>query len=373
MKKVLIILGTRPEAIKLLPVIWSLQPDHSVTVCNSGQHREMLDPFIADFGLVVHHDLDVLAKALDPGAMTGYLVMKLGDVIRREDPELVVVQGDTTTALAGALAAFYEATPVVHVEAGLRTHDKKAPFPEEVNRQLVARLADHHFAPTQTARDHLIIEGIPNHTISVVGNTVIDLLVGTKERLQDRDLPPDLAAFLDDSLDGAKRRVILVTTHRRESFGQGIRNICSAIAEIASKYPNDRIILPVHKNPKVAAPIRETLGGIENLLLTEPLGYLTFIQILDACDLVVTDSGGIQEEAPSLGKPVLVVREKTERVEGIEAGTARLVGSNIETIVSGVSMLLEDEEEYDRMATAHNPYGDGFSSKRIADQIRSMI
>ena len=370
MKKILSIFGTRPEAIKMAPVVRAVAaaPGLHGVVCVTGQHREMLDQVMTLFDLRADHDLDIMTPGQDLTRLTARMLTGLEPVLRAERPDVVLVHGDTTTAFVGALAAFYAGVPVGHVEAGLRTHDLSRPYPEEANRQLTGRLARHHFAPTASARDNLLREGVPEGRIHVTGNTVIDALTLARTRLPGdeagmrRLLGAALSAFLD-----RPGRLILVTGHRRENFGAGFQEICDALARLAADYPGDNILYPVHANPQVHGPVHERLGGLPNLLLTEPVDYLAFVALLDRCTLVLTDSGGIQEEAPSFGKPVLVMRAVTERPEAVEAGTVRLVGASRAGIVAAVGELLEDPAAHAAMSRAHNPYGDGRAAARIAD------
>ena len=367
MVRVLFIFGTRPEAIKLAPLIRHLRsrPDEfDPRVCVTAQHRDMLDQVLEAFQIEPDHDLDVMLPGQTLFQSTARIIAGLEAVLREESPGMVVVQGDTTTTFCGALAAFYRQTPVGHVEAGLRTGDPRQPFPEELNRVLTSRLAALHFAPTNSAAGNLRAERVEESAICVTGNTGIDAVLHVVSelragRLHGRDWP---------ELDASKR-LILITAHRRESFGEGFESICEAIARLADR-TDAQIVYPVHPNPNVRHPVNERLGGYRNIILTEPLDYVPFVDLMQRADILLTDSGGIQEEGPSLGKPVLVMREKTERPEAIEAGTVILVGTGADRIVAETSALLEDRNRYASIARKHNPYGDGRASKRIADRIR---
>ncbi|MBN1814655.1 MAG: UDP-N-acetylglucosamine 2-epimerase (non-hydrolyzing) [Anaerolineae bacterium] len=364
--RVLTVLGTRPEAIKLAPVVMALgrRPEQFIScVCITAQHRQMLDQVLALFGIVPDHDLDLMSPGQSLAEVTARAVEGLDRVVAAERPDVVLVQGDTTTAMCGALVAYYHQVKVGHVEAGLRTDDKYAPFPEEINRRLITQLADYHFTPTDHARDALVREGVPASTIHVTGNTVIDTLLWARERVH--QVPPELPDGLAGSLDG--RDVVLVTGHRRESFGEGFEHICQAIREVADAFPEVAFVYPVHLNPNVQEPVNRILGGHPRIHLTEPLPYAPFVWLMDRATIVLTDSGGVQEEAPSLGKPVLVMREVTERPEGIAAGNARLVGVRQERIVDELARLLRHPEERAAMARVHNPYGDGQAAGRIVD------
>jgi UDP-N-acetylglucosamine 2-epimerase (non-hydrolysing) len=372
MYRVLIVLGTRPEVIKLAPVIMELKrrPNlFTVSICATAQHREMLDQALTIFGIEVHHDLDIMSPGQTLSQVTSRVVTALDHVIVEEQPDIVLVQGDTTTAFCGALTAFYHQVPVGHVEAGLRTGDKYAPFPEEINRKLVGWLADFHFAPTERARAALLSEGVSAATIYVTGNTVVDALVWVRDRV--RAAPPLQPPGLMEAINS--HRMILVTGHRRESFGKGFENICKAIRHVAATFPDVAFVYPVHLNPKVKSPVKRILGGHERIHLLEPLPYEPFVWLMDQATIVLTDSGGVQEEAPSLGKPVLVMREATERPEGIAAGNARLVGTDYDRIVRALTGLLCKPEEYQAMSVARNPYGDGFSARRIVDILEGAL
>ncbi|MCX6926165.1 MAG: UDP-N-acetylglucosamine 2-epimerase (non-hydrolyzing) [Verrucomicrobia bacterium] len=368
--KVLTIVGTRPEAIKLAPVVKELAlraSEFRSIVCATGQHREMLDQVLSVFQIVPDHDLNLMSPGQSLSQITARAIEALNPVMARELPDVVLVQGDTTTAFCGALVAYYHKRKVGHVEAGLRTGDKFAPFPEEINRRLVAPITDYHFAPTDHARAALLGEGVSAASVFVTGNTVIDALLWVREQVN-RELPA-LPNGLASTLDG--RPMVLVTGHRRESFGEGFENICHAIREVADASPDVLFVYPMHLNPSVREPVNRILGGHERILLIEPLGYLSFVWLMDRATVVLTDSGGVQEEAPSLGKPVLVMRETTERPEGIAAGNARLVGVKRENIASGLLQLLRNPTERTAMTAVGNPYGDGKAAVRIVDVLAS--
>lgn len=363
----LFIFGTRPEAIKLAPLIVKLKDIGDVQVCVTGQHREMLDQVLRFFSIVPNYNLNIMVKNQNLFTVTIKSLKLLEKVIEESRPDLIIVQGDTTTAFAGALAGFYNKIKVAHIEAGLRSFHKFSPFPEETNRVLVSHIADYHFAPTDKAKENLLRESISEEKIFVVGNTVIDALfmgLDTVNRNERRFY--DYFAFLDFS-----KRIILVTGHRRESFGKPFENICYALKEIARD--NVEIVYPVHLNPNVRGHVYPILSGIKNIHLVEPLEYPYLIWLMSKSYLILTDSGGIQEEAPSLGKPVLVMRDVTERTEGIDAGTALIVGTDMKKIFDATRMLLTDKREYRKMARRKNPYGDGKSSKRISTVIKRLL
>lgn len=366
MKNILFIFGTRPEAIKMAPMIKELQSrpkKFRVAVCVTGQHREMLDQALDFFEIHPDYDLDVMKPGQSLFGVTARILEKIETVIDDFQPNVILVQGDTTTALVGALAGYYKQVDVGHLEAGLRSGDKYAPYPEEMNRVLVAQIARYHFAPTERARDSLKKEGIIADHIHIVGNTVIDaLLLGLNIIRNTKSDEFSKAINVDWS-----KRVMLVTGHRRESFGEGFEGICSAIKRLALRYEDLEIVYPVHLNPSVKEPANRILGGIRNIHLIQPLDYPNLIWVMEKSYLVLTDSGGIQEEAPTLGKPVLVMREVTERQEGIDAGTAKLVGTEEDNIFLEVQKLLNDPEEYKIMANAVNPYGDGTTASQIAN------
>ncbi len=362
-KKVLVVFGTRPEAIKLAPVVLELRAraEFEVRVCVTAQHRQMLDQVLETFAIRPDNDLGIMQPGQDLFDVTARCLTGLRPVFEKERPTWVVVEGDTTTVFAAALAAFYLDIGVAHVEAGLRTGDKRRPFPEEINRRLASHIADLHFAPTESARRNLRNEGIPEQSIHVTGNTVVDALLYIREKFRGHwPAPPGLRPLAEG------KRLVLVTGHRRESFGAGFERICQALRRIAER-PDVEVVYPVHLNPNVQKPVFSILGNLPNVQLIEPVSYVPFVGLMESAYLILTDSGGIQEEAPSLGKPVLVMREVTERPEAVEAGTVKLVGTDVERIVNGVNELLDDPAVYQRMSRAHNPYGDGQAARRIAD------
>jgi UDP-N-acetylglucosamine 2-epimerase (non-hydrolysing) len=368
MKKVLVVIGTRPEAIKLAPVVHALaaRPGAFETaVCLTGQHREMLAQAVDHFDLPIAHDLGLMRAGQTLAALTAALVTGVAGVVERLCPHVLLVQGDTTTAFAASLVAYYNGVEVGHVEAGLRSGKKRSPFPEEMNRRLVSVLADHHFAPTERARRALLDEGIDERRVLVTGNTVIDALFYIRRKIAAS--PPPLGAL--EPVVASGRRMVLITGHRRESFGEGFQRICEAIRDLSRRFAEVAFVYPVHLNPNVQEPVRRILGGLPNVHLGDPLSYLPFVRLMEAAHVILTDSGGIQEEAPSLGKPVLVMREVTERPEGVEAGNALLVGTDRERIVREVSRLLEDESAWQAMARVNNPYGDGRAAERIAEYL----
>ena len=366
MARILVVFGTRPEAIKLFPVVRALaaQPGLTVRTCVTAQHRGLLDQVLAVADLTPDIDLDLMEPGQTLDRLTARLLTGLGEVMDREQPDWVVVQGDTTTAMASALAAYYRKVPVAHVEAGLRSGDIHHPWPEEVNRRIVAPIAQLHFAPTETAAAALRRENVDPATVRVTGNTVVDALLWTRARLEAQ---PALAAGLDLSRFAGKR-LVLVTTHRRENFGEGMAAIARALVRIADR-GDTALLFPVHPNPQVGPVMDAIIGDHPAIARIAPLDYPCFVAALAACDLVLSDSGGVQEEAPALGKPVLVMRETTERPEGVAAGTARLVGADEDRIVHEVFNLLDDSEAYAAMARAHNPFGDGHAAARIAELI----
>jgi UDP-N-acetylglucosamine 2-epimerase (non-hydrolysing) len=367
-KRILTIVGTRPEAIKLAPVLMELnnRTNQFVSeVCVTAQHREMLDQVMEIFEVKPDYDLDIMLPGQSLAQVTSRAIEGIDRVVTKMNPDLVLVQGDTTTALCGALAAFYHKVKVGHVEAGLRTDNKYAPFPEEINRRLVSRLADYHFAPTKHAKKSLIEEHVDSSAIFVTGNTVIDALLWIRERV--RYKTPAVSNLVVNALDN--HLMVLVTGHRRESFGEGFENICTAIREVADAFPEVVFVYPVHLNPNVREPVNRILDGHSRIHLIEPLSYTSFVWLMDKATIVLTDSGGVQEEAPSLGKPVLVMRENTERPEGVESGNAILVGSQKNKIFEGLATLLTHPEQRTRMAQIRNPYGDGMAARRIVDII----
>jgi UDP-N-acetylglucosamine 2-epimerase (non-hydrolysing) len=365
-RKILTVFGTRPEAIKLFPLVHRLARDDRFIgrVCISAQHREMLDQALDIAGIVPDHDLDLMTPGQTLDALTARALVEIGKVLDLEQPDWVVVQGDTTTVMAGAIAAYYRKIPVCHVEAGLRSGDIHHPWPEEVNRRVVGSFAALHCAPTTTARDALLRENVDPATVHVTGNTVIDALQWVTARVGDSPALADGLRALEERFAG--RRIIGVTSHRRENFGEGMQAIAKAVKSIASRQ-DVAVIFPVHLNPQVRAVMKAELAGLDNVALLEPLDYPQFARLLDISHLMLTDSGGVQEEAPALGKPVLVMRETTERPEGIAAGTARLVGTDADRIVRETNRLLDDPAAYAAMAQAHNPFGDGHAAERIAD------
>jgi len=364
------VFGTRPEAIKMAPVVKELQRQNdrfSCQVCVTAQHRQMLDQVLDLFDIEPDYDLNIMKTGQTLSDVTCSVLTGVGEVLQKERPDLVLVHGDTTTTMAAALAAYYCKVPVGHVEAGLRTHDKLAPFPEEMNRSLAGVLADFHFVPTANARENLLREGVAVEAIFETGNTVIDALLDVVQRIERnagvRQRLERQFAYLD-----REKRLILVTGHRRENFGEGFENICRALTDIAGGYPDCEILYPVHLNPNVQEPVWRILGGsaLPNVHLVEPVDYLPFVYLMNRSHIIITDSGGVQEEAPSLGKPVLVMRETTERPEAVAAGTVRLVGTDRMAIMHGARQLLDDADLYREMSTAHNPYGDGTAAQRIA-------
>jgi UDP-N-acetylglucosamine 2-epimerase (non-hydrolysing) len=370
MHKILLIFGTRPEAIKLCPVVRGLR-EHprkfEVKVCVTAQHREMLDQVLEAFQVVPDYDLDLMLPGQTLFQSTSRILAGLEPVFGEEKPAMAIVQGDTTTTLCGALAAFYSRVPVAHVEAGLRTHDLSQPFPEEMNRVLASRLAALHFAATEKAAENLRAEGVPADSISVTGNTGIDAVLYVRDGLERGTLRGGTFTWLD-----AAKKLIVVTAHRRESFGDGFGRICRALAKIADR-DDVQLVYPVHPNPNVQDPVRRYLAGHPNVQLIEPQSYVPFVDLMRRAYLLITDSGGIQEEGPSLGKPILVLREKTERPEAVIAGTVKLVGTDEDCIVREAAVLLGNSEAYHQMSRVHNPYGDGRASARISGLIQSYL
>lgn len=371
-RKIMVVFGTRPEAIKLAPVVHALAASSSLRpcICVTGQHREMLDQMLTFFGVRPDHDLAVMQANQDLADLTGRLLQRLRPVLAAERPDAILVQGDTTTTFATALAGYYLRIPSGHVEAGLRTSDPYNPFPEEINRRLTSHVATWHFAPTQRARENLLREGIAASQIVVTGNTIVDAVQDILRRLEQRGerstqvVAPEFVAG---------RRLLLVTGHRRESFGEGLRNICTALREIAERNDDVVVVYPVHLNPQVQEPVRRILGEHPRILLTEPLDYLPFIDLMRRAYLILTDSGGIQEEAPSLRVPVLVLREQTERPEGVDAGVAQLVGTRSENIIAATQHLLRDASAHARMVTADNPYGNGRAAEAIVRYLEGAL
>lgn len=380
MKKILLVFGTRPEAIKMAPLVKKLQaePEEFQTiVCVTGQHREMLDQVLHLFDITPDYDLNIMKPNQDLYDITSRILLGMRDVLKEVQPDIVLVHGDTTTSMAAALAAFYQQIPVGHVEAGLRTGNIYSPWPEEMNRLMTGRISTIHFSPTPLAKQNLLQEHVDEAKIVVTGNTVIDALQMVVERLKnDEQLAGEvkqkvLKMGYDVNRLSEDRRLVLITGHRRENFGEGFLNICHAIKNLSEKYPNVDFVYPMHLNPNVRKPVLEILGeGADNVFLIEPLDYLPFVYMMQHSTLILTDSGGVQEEAPGLGKPVLVMRDTTERPEAVEAGTVLLVGTNREKIEQGVSMLLDDADCYRRMSEAVNPYGDGNACNRIVDRLR---
>ena len=378
MKKVMLVFGTRPEAIKMAPLVKEFQkhPEQFRTiVCVTGQHREMLDQVLTIFDIVPDYDLNIMKQGQDLYDVTARVLVGMRDVLKEAKPDVVLVHGDTTTSTASALAAFYQQIPVGHVEAGLRTHNIYSPWPEEMNRLITGRIATYHFAPTPLSKSNLLQENVAESSIVVTGNTVIDALYMVVDKIKnDKELSSELAKLLATSgydisrLEGG-RKMVLITGHRRENFGDGFINMCTAIKDLTQKYPEVDFVYPMHLNPNVRKPIHEVFGedlsNMGNMFFIEPLEYLSFVYLMEKSTIVLTDSGGIQEEAPGLGKPVLVMRDTTERPEALEAGTVKLVGTNYDRIVGEVSRLLDDNEYYDTMSKAVNPYGDGLACGRI--------
>ena len=386
MKTILLVFGTRPEAIKMAPLVKKLQsePDKFKTVvCVTAQHRQMLDQVLHIFDIVPDYDLDIMKPNQDLYDITSRVLLGMRDVLKEVQPDVVLVHGDTTTSTAAALAAFYQQIPVGHVEAGLRTHNIYSPWPEEMNRQITGRITTHHFAPTPLAKQNLLNENVAENQIIVTGNTVIDALYMVVDKIKnDEALQEELAGVLKEAgydtarLDGS-RRLVLITGHRRENFGNGFISMCTAIRDLAAKYPDVDFVYPMHLNPNVRKPIHEVFGEDltqhSNLFFIEPLEYLSFVYLMEKSTIVLTDSGGIQEEAPGLGKPVLVMRDTTERPEALESGTVHLVGTNYDKIVEEVSTLLDDAAAYQRMSQAANPYGDGIACERIAEFLENAL
>ena len=383
MKTVMLVFGTRPEAIKMCPLVKEFQkyPNYFRTiVCVTGQHREMLDQVLQIFEVTPDYDLNIMKQGQDLYDVTSRVLLGLRDVLKQEQPDIVFVHGDTTTSTAAAIAAFYQQIPVAHVEAGLRTHNIYSPWPEEMNRQITSRIAAYNYAPTPLSRQNLLQENVANETITVTGNTVIDALYMVVNKIkQDQQLGEQLAqniltAGYDVNRLSHDKKMVLITGHRRENFGDGFIKMCTAIKDLTQKYPDVDFIYPMHLNPNVRKPIHEVFGeelnDLGNMFFIEPLEYLNFVYLMEKCTIVLTDSGGIQEEAPGLGKPVLVMRDTTERPEAVDAGTVKLVGTNYQKIVDNVSQLLDDLEYYNTMSKAVNPYGDGKACERIVNQLR---
>ena len=382
MKKIMLVFGTRPEAIKMAPLVKEFQqrPDEFQTIiCVTGQHREMLDQVLHIFEITPDYDLNIMKQGQDLYDVTARVLLGMRDVLKEARPDVVLVHGDTTTSTAAALAAFYQQIPVGHVEAGLRTHNISSPWPEEMNRQLTGRMATYHFAPTPLSRQNLLSEGVQASHITVTGNTVIDALYMVVDKIKrDKVLDTELENLLKQSGYDVNRlndgkKLVLITGHRRENFGDGFISMCRAIKTLTEKYPEVDFVYPMHLNPNVRKPIHEVFGedlsGLGNMFFIEPLEYLSFVYLMEKSTIVLTDSGGIQEEAPGLGKPVLVMRDTTERPEALEAGTVKLVGTDYDKIVGEVSALIDDQVYYDRMSKAVNPYGDGKACERIVSNL----
>ena len=386
MKKVLLVFGTRPEAIKMAPLVMELQKQKErieTVVCVTGQHREMLDQVLEIFDIKPDYDLNIMKRGQDLYDVTARVLTGMREVLKEIKPDIVLVHGDTTTSTAAALAAFYQQIPVGHVEAGLRTHNIYSPWPEEMNRLLTGRLATYHFSPTPLSRNNLIKESINDRNIIVTGNTVIDALYWVVDKIKNnKELDNELESVLSKAgydvnrLDNGKK-LVLITGHRRENFGDGFINMCTAIKDLTVKYPNVDFVYPMHLNPNVRKPIHEVFGedlsGLKNMFFIEPLEYLSFVYLMEKSSIVLTDSGGIQEEAPGLGKPVLVMRDTTERPEALNAGTVKLVGTDYNKIVNEVSSLIDDKTAYEKMSKAVNPYGDGLACRRIVNALLYRI
>ena len=372
MKKILLIFGTRPEAIKMAPLVKEFKKNKinfDTKVCVTAQHREMLDQVLEFFEISPDYDLDLMKPCQNLYNLTATIIKSLKPILDDYGPDYVFVHGDTTTTMASSIASFYSGAKVCHVEAGLRTFNKLSPFPEEINRQIAGRVCDYHFAPTPTSKENLLKENIENHTILVTGNTVIDALFESVNRVKNLS-NPTIESIKSELKNG--QDVILVTGHRRENHGDGFERICLALKEIAEKKPEVKIIYPVHLNPNVQEPVKRHLSNLKNIMLIDPLSYPDFIWLMNRCNLIITDSGGIQEEAPSLGKPVLVMRDTTERPEAVDAGTVLLVGTDKELIISETIGLLDDEVRFNTMSELHNPYGDGNACKRIVEFINQL-
>ncbi len=383
MKKVMLVFGTRPEAIKMAPLVKEFEkhPESFETiVCVTGQHRQMLDQVLQLFDIKPQYDLNIMKQGQDLYDVTARVLVGMRDVLKEAQPDVVLVHGDTTTSMAAALAAFYQQIPVGHVEAGLRTHNIYSPWPEEMNRQITGRIAEYNFAPTPLSRQNLLEEKVNESSITVTGNTVIDALYWVVNKIKDdKSLNDELtnklkSAGYDINRLNDGKKLVLITGHRRENFGDGFINMCTAIRDLTNKYPDVDFVYPMHLNPNVRKPIHEVFGedlsNLGNMFFIEPLEYLEFVFLMEKCTIVLTDSGGIQEEAPGLGKPVLVMRDTTERPEALDAGTVKLVGTNYDKIVAEVSMLIEDNNYYDKMSKAVNPYGDGLACGRIVERLK---
>ncbi|MFT4302742.1 MAG: UDP-N-acetylglucosamine 2-epimerase (non-hydrolyzing) [Desulfovibrio sp.] len=372
MHRILILIGTRPEAVKMAPVAMELRrrTNFDTLLCSTGQHKEMLSQALNDFGLNPDRDLALMKERQSLASLNAALLSSLDELYAEEQPDMVLAQGDTTTVMAAGLTAFYRHIPFGHVEAGLRSFNRLAPFPEEINRKIAGSLAELHFAPTNTSQSNLLAEGVPSKNIFVVGNTVIDALLWTRDLVKKENIPlpePVIAALVKG------KKMVLVTGHRRESYEAGFEEICRGILAVSERRQDVFFVYPVHLNPLVRGPVFSLLGGKDNILLLDPLSYRPFVALMQAAHVVLTDSGGIQEEAPALGKPVLVMRETTERPEGVEAGNAVLVGTQATTIAAHLDRLLDDEDMYVSMSQARNPYGDGQSARRIVDILEKHL
>lgn len=378
----MLVFGTRPEAIKMAPLVKEFQKHtdkFETIVCVTGQHREMLDQVLHLFEIAPDYDLNIMKQGQDLYDVTSRVLLGMRDVLKESHPDVVLVHGDTTTSTAAALAAFYQQIPVGHVEAGLRTHNIYSPWPEEMNRQITGRIATYHFAPTPLSKQNLLTENVKEEQITVTGNTVIDALYMVVDKIkQDKELDADLESVLkragyDTHRLYSEKQMVLITGHRRENFGDGFISMCKAIQTLTQEYPNVDFVYPMHLNPNVRKPIHEVFGEdlshLSNMFFIEPLEYLSFVYLMEKSTIVLTDSGGIQEEAPGLGKPVLVMRDTTERPEALEAGTVKLVGTSYDKIITEVSALLDDKEYYDKMSKAVNPYGDGMACERIVSHL----
>lgn len=384
MKKVMLVFGTRPEAIKMAPLVKEFQKDNNIEtqVCVTGQHRQMLDQVLELFKIKPNYDLNIMKAGQDLYDVTSQVIIGMRDILKTAKPDIVLVHGDTTTSTATALAAFYQQIPVAHVEAGLRTHNIYSPWPEEMNRQITGRIATYHFSPTELSKANLVKENIDSKNIIITGNTVIDALFYVIKKIKaDNTLSENLYQNLvqcgyDTQRLNNGRQLILITGHRRENFGDGFIHMCKAIKSLVQKYPNVDFVYPMHLNPNVRKPIHEVFGEnlseLSNMFFIEPLEYFSFIYLMEKATIILTDSGGIQEEAPSLGKPVLVMRDTTERPEAVEAGTVKLVGTNYDTIINSVSDLLDNEKSYLQMSQSTNPYGDGKACERIVSFIQHL-
>lgn len=383
MKKIMLVFGTRPEAIKMAPLVKEFQKhpdDFETIVCVTGQHREMLDQVLHIFDIKPDYDLNIMKQGQDLYDVTARVLTGMRDIFKVCRPDVVLVHGDTTTSTAAALAAFYQQIPVGHIEAGLRTHNIYSPWPEEMNRQITGRIATYDFAPTPLSRENLLKENVHDSQITVTGNTVIDALYWVVDKIKsdkalDRSLENELAkAGYDVTRLSGGKKLVLITGHRRENFGDGFINMCTAIKDLTNRYPDVDFVYPMHLNPNVRKPIHEVFGenltGLGNMFFIEPLEYLSFVYLMEKSTIVLTDSGGIQEEAPGLGKPVLVMRDTTERPEALDAGTVKLVGTNYDKIVNEVSLLLDDQAAYEKMSKAVNPYGDGKACGRIVERLK---